>query len=112
MMTIDGPGIRWATSGIRWALWCGLCALAVTLSCRDASKDDAAAATDTKTNWLEACDRDAQCDSEFACLCGVCTLACDATPDCDSIGEQAVCEPSETCDDAPAICQRAAASTR
>ena len=31
--------------------------------------------TDSQTNWLVSCQRDAEC-GELSCLCGVCTLSC------------------------------------
>jgi hypothetical protein len=32
---------------------------------------------ESKTNWLEACDVDAECGADLACHCGVCTLNCE-----------------------------------
>ena len=35
------------------------------------------APSESKTNWLRACDTDAECGSTLACHCGVCTLNCE-----------------------------------
>jgi hypothetical protein len=32
--------------------------------------------SESNTNWLKSCDRDAQCGDELACHCGVCTQNC------------------------------------
>jgi hypothetical protein len=46
---------------------------------------------DKNTNWLKACDADAECGSELACLCGACTKACSARSDCRAAALDAVC---------------------
>jgi hypothetical protein len=46
---------------------------------------------DKNTNWLRACDSDAECGSELACLCGACTKACTSTRQCGAAAEAAVC---------------------
>ncbi|HOU94395.1 MAG TPA: hypothetical protein PLU22_25260, partial [Polyangiaceae bacterium] len=33
------------------------------------------------TNWLRVCERDADC-GDLRCLCGACTLPCDAAGEC------------------------------
>jgi hypothetical protein len=37
---------------------------------------------DKTTSWLRACDRDAQCGSDLACLCGICSRTCDEAANC------------------------------
>ncbi len=39
----------------------------------------------SNTSWLTRCVADAECGSQFACLCGVCTRQC-ATESCDDLG--------------------------
>lgn len=46
--------------------------------------------TDTNTNWLKACDDDTGCGG-LQCLCGVCTVACDATAECSRFATSAQC---------------------
>ncbi len=41
--------------------------------------------TDSQTNWLRACDQDAEC-GELSCLCGVCSRDCEGDPECDDLG--------------------------
>lgn len=36
----------------------------------------------TNTNWLRACDEDAECGAPAGCVCGRCTLACTADAEC------------------------------
>lgn len=38
----------------------------------------------TNTNWLKACDSDAQCGGAALCLCGLCTNACTDEAECGS----------------------------
>jgi hypothetical protein len=63
-------------------------------------------ATDTNTNWLRACDKDADCGSALSCLCGVCTVTCESTSECRSVGGRGVCNTSSSCDEAPAVCEK------
>jgi len=37
----------------------------------------------SRTNFLKACDQSAECGTEFACLCGICTLPCDSNDQCN-----------------------------
>lgn len=55
----------------RRALTLSLCLLLVGCGAKTAETP-----AESKTNWLEACDSDAQCGSELACHCGVCTKNC------------------------------------
>lgn len=54
-------------------------------------------ATDTNTNWLKPCDEDAECGSELACLCGRCTVTCDADEECEAFDEASSCSLSSEC---------------
>lgn len=50
----------------------------------------------SQTNWLRACDRDAQCGSEMMCDCGVCTRPCDAQTACDGLSGASCVPASDT----------------
>jgi len=43
--------------------------------------------TDSQTNWLRACESDADCGA-LQCLCGACTSGCSAETDCESLQEE------------------------
>lgn len=60
--------------------------------------------TDTRTNWLMACDATAQCGSEFACLCGVCTVTCENSAACSGLGEGAACFAVDGCSGVSTVC--------
>ena len=62
-------------------------------------------ATDTNTNWLQDCDRDADCGSALSCLCGICTVTCGSTRECKAVGGHGVCNTSSACAKAPAVCE-------
>jgi hypothetical protein len=62
-------------------------------------------ATDTNTNWLRDCDTDSDCGSALSCLCGICTVTCDSTRVCKSVGGRGVCNTSSSCKQAPAVCE-------
>jgi O-glycosyl hydrolase len=49
--------------------------------------------TGTQTNWLRACQTDAQCSAELQCLCGMCTLACEENSSCSELPD-AACTPA------------------
>jgi hypothetical protein len=68
----------------RIALLFGLLAL---LACTKAVKP----LPDKNTNWLRACDADAECGSELACLCGACTKACKSDSQCGDAAPGAKC---------------------
>ncbi len=38
--------------------------------------------TGSQTNWLRACDSSSEC-GDFSCLCGTCTVSCDASSACE-----------------------------
>ncbi len=42
--------------------------------------------TGSQTNWLKACDDSEECD-QLECLCGLCTLRCDAESQCAGLGD-------------------------
>lgn len=63
-------------------------------------------ATDTNTNWLSACNEDAECGSELACLCGACTIACESDGQCqerDQSSQTSQCSSNAACG-AAAVC--------
>ncbi len=102
----------------------GLFVAAALGGCGDGKKRGGGSA-DSESHWLAACAADAEC-GELRCLCGVCTLPCEAG--CDALGEAARCGGlvgggcaapvdvcTSTCDDAAAcgdlpclagVCQR------
>jgi len=47
----------------------------------------------TNTNWLRRCGAQAECRSGEACLCGVCTVACDESAECSDVNASTTCEP-------------------
>lgn len=49
------------------------------------SGDGGPQASGTKTDWLIACDAEADCDAEqdLSCLCGICTTVCTSNADCE-----------------------------
>jgi len=40
---------------------------------------------DSQTNWLRACQVDAQCGGSLVCLCGACTRVCDSDASCAAL---------------------------
>lgn len=74
-------------SWLRRALVLAICLLGA--SC----EPDGEPRAGSQTNWLRACDRDAQCGNEMMCDCGVCTRSCDAQASCDDLSG-ATCIPS------------------
>ena len=42
--------------------------------------------TASQTNWLQACESDAQC-GDLQCLCGTCTVSCDADSTCTDLAD-------------------------
>lgn len=54
-------------------------------------------ASGTKTNWFRACDRDADCDQELSCNCGICTLSCAEDAGCEEGHCATVLESSAQC---------------
>jgi len=67
---------------IRLHSWCLLAALAGALGCNGKVGP---MGTDSQTNWLRTCQQDADCSSEFACVCGVCTSTCSDDTGCSTI---------------------------
>lgn len=72
------------------------------VGCGAATRDP----TDTNTNWLAACEEDADCDPGLSCLCNACTVACDADEQC-SAQPGLTCAPvAVQCGQMPDTCQR------
>lgn len=57
-------------------------ALALTVVLGATSCSPGPEGSGTNTNWLKACENDAQCGTEGSCLCGLCTATCLADSDC------------------------------
>jgi hypothetical protein len=53
--------------------------VAVAFGCAEPGRGPSAGGN---TNWLVACDEDAECGSETSCLCGRCSLSCSTRQDC------------------------------
>jgi hypothetical protein len=72
----------------------------LALACQATENGDTE--TGTETNWLKACQSDADC-GELSCECGVCTRDCEADADCDALmGECATGQAlAEQCGDTP-----------
>lgn len=83
-------------------------ALVVALIVAGACQDQSRAGAGTETNWLETCERDAQC-GVGTCVCGVCSLACTTNADCSPEGALAVCATADSsaakavCGDSPTV---------
>lgn len=73
----------------RFAQWVAL-ALLCLCGCATSTGDPG---TDTNTNWVKSCERDAQCGGETSCECRICTLACSEDADCKGLSQSAVCLP-------------------
>lgn len=69
-------------------------------SCGEGVSDRRGGRLDSNTNWLRSCASNAECGSELACECGICTVLCDTSSDCDS--EIAVCAQEALL---PTVCQ-------
>ncbi len=52
-------------------------------ACKD--DDGSIEQANSNTSWLSRCVTDAECGSQFSCLCGVCTRQC-AAQSCDDLG--------------------------
>jgi hypothetical protein len=66
-----------------------LCLLLVAVACAKTTSP----LQGTNTNWLTACDSEADCDAEDACLCGVCTQPCTEDDQCGAVNAATSCEP-------------------
>lgn len=56
----------------------------------------------TETNWLQKCDGSEEC-GELSCVCGVCSLPCSESSECDGAPEASECALSEAAAD-PSQC--------
>ncbi len=61
--------------------------------------------TGGETHFLVRCSATAECGSALSCLCGVCTLACNASSECVglSVAKCSTIPPSSACGDAAAL---------
>lgn len=68
-----------------------LFSLGALSACNDSTPPpfDPGPSFNSNSNWLLACEADADCDGELMCLCGVCSLAC--TDDTACTGEGLTC---------------------
>lgn len=53
--------------------------------------------SETNTNFLRPCDTDAQCGSDAACRCGLCTVECTANSECTRGAVVGVCSVNANC---------------
>ncbi len=93
----QSPKHRWRRS----AKFIWIAALAWGAPSCGASSDGG---TDTKTNWLEQCDDDADCDDGLSCLCGTCNIECDSSSSCEELDGAAACFPVDGCDEVARVC--------
>lgn len=56
------------------------------------------------TNWLTACQEDADCDDGLSCICGVCTRECDSVSDCSGLPD-AQCDSGSLASPGAAECE-------
>lgn len=62
---------------VRWTFACAVSLTGLALSGCLGSGPDEPGRTDSEVHWwLAACDTDAECGEEYACVCNVCTAAC------------------------------------
>lgn len=66
-----------------------LCACLLAVACAKATE---APELGTNTNWLKACNEQAECGREDACVCGVCTRACDDDGTCGAVNAKTRCQ--------------------
>ncbi len=69
------------------------CLAALALGC---PKSNEGAELGTNTNWLKTCDEQAPCGSKDACVCGVCTRACDDDSACRAVHAETRCQAPST----------------
>lgn len=82
---------------MRSRAWATALVFVASFGCAERTRSTAEV-TDTNTNWLKACESDATC-GELACLCGVCTVTCEATRECTHFNANARCDtpPNDAC---------------
>ncbi len=61
--------------GRSYATWVGLSFVLALSACGD-PKSAPTPSVGSNSNWLKACDSNADCNDEHACRCGTCTLEC------------------------------------
>ena len=60
---------------------------------------------DSNTSWLRTCDTSADCDGEFACLCGLCTVECSSSGACPGGLARVFCGlPEDSCSEFSGLC--------
>src|ERR1041384_2064630 len=47
--------------------------------------------SDSQTNWVAACQRDADCGAPHACQCGICTTRCSSSNECAGLPAPSAC---------------------
>ncbi|MBH25170.1 MAG: hypothetical protein CMH57_12100 [Myxococcales bacterium] len=70
------------------------CLFAASLLLSVGCSDEGETRVDSQTHWLELCETTADCEGGYMCLCGVCTVTCEATSACDlrtEDGEEGSC---------------------
>lgn len=84
------------TSGV-----CQLVLLACALMFEAVSCGGIVFGTETNTNFLDACNTDAECGGEDACRCGICTVSCEEDRDCLRGRVSGVCVSRDVCGATP-----------
>ena len=71
--------------------WSGFFALLIQFCAGCPSEDGNGTNLNSETNWLRACDSDAQCGTEESCICNQCTTPCDPGGICPGDHPEAAC---------------------
>lgn len=96
VVTNRRPSERWANFSL--GLLLGL--LLLVFSC---GHERSSEPTGGETHFLARCTSGSTCGGGLSCLCGVCTRACDARAECQSLSDAAcVASSSEACAESPA----------
>lgn len=84
--------------------------LGLALSACAADPASPVPAASGESHFLRACADEAECGGALACLCGVCSAACDDDAACAGLGARAVCSAAGACGEAPGgrVCARRA----
>jgi hypothetical protein len=88
-----------------------LAVLLFVVGCGAKTDSQTAGTSGGNSNWLRACDEDADCEDEDACIHEVCLAPCDAIAACLELSEDAQCAPvSLATTGAASVCETEATS--
>lgn len=74
-------------------LWCALCG-ALLVGCPE-EKGNGGGDLSSETHWMRVCEDNEACGEGAQCICGRCTLPCDADDACEAAGPLSSCVPAE-----------------